>query len=201
MIIKNLIKNHIDEDNIEHIIFHSGKIVINETLLTIGFLIALYGIFYVVAQYIHETRLPWIFWCIGLGFFVKYAYDFFNKYADCIVLSKDWLTFFTRDGFYKYKTEFFDRNQIETISQSQDTIRDKIFGSGDLLITLDHWIEYPFEETSSIKYQIKKLMKAKENYTRISEIPADESIAWEHIEILTEALSEVIKDYLGKRHK
>lgn len=44
-------------------------------------------------------------------------------------------------------------------------------------------------------------MTAKQNYTRISEAPDEESVAGEHIEILTEALSEVIKDYLSKKHK
>ena len=61
MIIKNLIQKHISEDHIEHIIFHSGKIIFKETVLTIGFLAILYGIFYVVNQYVHEARLPWIF--------------------------------------------------------------------------------------------------------------------------------------------
>lgn len=201
MIIKDLIKKHISEENVDHIIFHSGQIIFKETMLTIGFLVIIYGIFFIVKYYIHEPRLPWIFWCIGMWAFIKYGYDFFNKYADCIVLTKDGITFFTRDGIYKYKTEFFDWGQIESISHSQTTMRDKIFGSGDLTISLDHWVEYPFDCTSNIKWEIKRLMIAKENYTKITEAPDEEPIASEHIEILTEALSEVIKDYLSKKHK
>ena len=199
MIIRNLIKKHISEETIDHIIFHSGKIIFRETVMTIGFLGILYMIFILMDHYIHRPLLRWIFWCIWIWFFIKYAYDFFNKYADCIVLTKDWVTFFTRDGIYKYKTEFFDWNQIESISHSQSTVRDKILGSGELIISLDHGVEYPFEETSNIKNQIKKLMKAKENHTKIIEAPTEEPIASEHIEILTEALSEVIKEYLSKK--
>lgn len=145
--------------------------------------------------------LRWVFWWIWMVVFIKYAYDFFNKYADCIVLSKDGVTFFTRDGMYKYKTEFFDWSQIESISHSQSSMRDKVLGSGDLTISLDHWVEYPFDDASSIKFQVKKLMTAKQNYTKISEAPSEEPIASEHIEILTEALSEVIKDYLSKKQR
>ena len=83
-------------------------------------------------------------------------------------------------------------------------MRDKVYGSWELTISLDHWVEYPFEDTSSIKSQVKKLMTAKENHSKLSQIPVEQESEWiesEHIEILTEALSEVIKDYLNKKHK
>jgi len=204
MIIKNLIKQHISEEHIDHIIFHSGKIIFRETMFTIGFLGILYGLFLVLNNYMNRPMLRWVFWWIGIVMFSKYAYDFFNKYADCIVLSKDGVMFFNRDGMYSYRTEFFDWGKIESISHSQDSFRDKMCWSGELTISLDHWVEYPFEDTSNIKSQVKKLMTAKENYTKISQIPVTQESEWiesEHIEILTEALSEVIKDYLNKKHK
>ncbi|MEI6426135.1 MAG: hypothetical protein WCO66_02160 [Candidatus Absconditabacteria bacterium] len=201
MIIKNLIRKHISEEHIEHIIFHSGKIVFRETVFTIGFLGILYGIFLIANTYIHQPMLQWIFGGVGIVIFGKYAYDFFNKYADCIVLSKDGVTFFTRDGFYSYKTEFFDWGKIESISHSQNNFRDKVFGSGELTISLDHGVEYPFDDTSNIKSQTKKLITAKENFIKKNEKPEEEPMGNEHIEILTEALSEVIKEYMNKKHR
>ena len=203
MIIKKLIQKHINEEHIEHIIFHSGQVVFKDTVRTIVFLGIVYGIFTIANSYIHQPMLKWIFWCIWIWFFIKYAYDFFNKYADCIVLSKDGITFFTRDWLYKYKTEFFDRGKIETIENKQNTVRDKIFGSWDLTISLDHWVSYPFECASSIRTQVKKLITAKENFIKKSQISEEEtsSVNGEHLEILTEALSEVIKEYMNKKQK
>lgn len=43
-------------------------------------------------------------------------------------------------------------------------------------------------------------MKAKENHTKVIESSTENHIEGEHIEVLTEALSEVIKDYLSKKH-
>jgi hypothetical protein len=48
---------------------------------------------------------------------------------------------------------------------------------------------------------VKKLITAKENFIKKSQISEEESPAVnsEHLEILTEALSEVIKEYMNKQ--
>ena len=50
---------------------------------------------------------------------------------------------------------------------------------------------------------MKKLITAKENFIKKSQISEEEtsSINGEHLEILTEALSEVIKEYMNKKQK
>ena len=42
--------------------------------------------------------------------------DFLNLYLDCLILSKDTVTLFLREGRLEYKTEIFSWNKINTIS-------------------------------------------------------------------------------------
>lgn len=132
---------------------------------------------------------------------MKFGIDIFNKGVDCIVLSKQWITFFARDGVFKYKTEFFGRDSIETISHQQNTFRDKLFLRGDIKIVLDHEITYEFEQVTTPKKQVKKIMKLKDQYLAKKEYEEDSQSNIDHdqIWILSDALSDVIKEYLEKK--
>jgi len=63
--------------------------------------------------------------------------DFLNLYLDCLILSKDTVTLFLREGRLEYKTEIFSWNKINTISSSQNGVWDKIWGKGDIVIKLE----------------------------------------------------------------
>ncbi len=132
----------------------------------------------------------------------KFGIDAFNKGVDCIILSKQGITFFARDGIWKYKTEFFWWDSIETITHQQNTFRDKIFLKWDIKIVLDHEITYEFEQVSSPKKQVRKIIKLKDQYLAKKEKEEDEqtsNIDHDQIWILSEALSDVIKEYLEKK--
>ena len=67
----------------------------------------------------------------------------------------------------------------------------------DITITLDHGIEYPFEDISSPKKQVDKIMQLKNRFI----IPVKEEspeLEWKKFDILVEALWEVVKDYIDK---
>ncbi|HCB51105.1 TPA: hypothetical protein DEP21_00740 [Patescibacteria group bacterium] len=97
MIIKHFIKQYINQEDVQYIIFHNGSIVFKETIKTLIFLGVFYILYLGLSNYIHWPMLKWIFASIGIIFFAKYCFDFFNKYIDCLILSKDGLTIFSRD--------------------------------------------------------------------------------------------------------
>lgn len=202
MILKSFITQYINEEGVEDIIFHSWSIIIKDSLKTISLLAIFYGIFYLLHLYIQRPLLPWIFGIFWTIFLIKFWIDIFNKGVDCIVLSKQGITFFAWDGVWKYKTEFFWWDSIETISHQQNTFWDKLFIRGDIKIVLDHEITYEFEQVTSPKKQVKKIMKLKDLYLAQKE-KEEEKQEWdidhEQINVLSEALSDVIKDYLEKK--
>lgn len=202
MILKTFITQYLNENNVEDIIFHSGSIIIKDTIRTIWLLVIFYWIFYVLDYYIQRHLLPWVFWIIWIIFLLKFGIDAFNKWVDCIVLTKHGITFFARDGVFKYKTEFFGRDTIETISHQQNTFWDKLFLRWDIRIQLDHAITYDFEQVTNPKKYVKKIMKLKDKYLAKKEQEEDEQITnidHDQIWVLSEALSDVIKEYLVKK--
>lgn len=202
MILKTFITQYLNEDSVEDVIFHSWSILIKDSLRTIALLVIFYGIFYVLDSYIQRQLLPRIFGAIGAIFLIKFGIDAFDKWVDCIVLTKNGITFFAWDGMFKYKTDFFGRDSIETISHQQNTFWDKLFLRGDIKIVLDHEITYEFEQVTTPKKQVKKIMKLKDQYLAKKEKEEDEqttNIDHDQIWILSEALSDVIKEYLEKK--
>lgn len=141
-----------------------------------------------------------MFALLGVVFFVKYILDFFNDYLDSLLLSKEGITLFTWDGILRYKTDFFSRNTIETVSYVHNSIWDKIFSKWDIIIKLEHEIEYPFENVSRPQKQMAKLLKYKDQYAGLQATKKEEvEINDEKISILAEALGEVVKEYLDKK--
>lgn len=141
-----------------------------------------------------------MFALLGVGFFLKFIIDFFDDYLDSLLLSKEGITLFMRDGLLHHKTDFFSWNAIETVSYVHNSIRDKIFAKGDLMIKLEYEIEYPFENVSRPQKQMAKILKYKEQFTGLQTSKKEEiEINDEKISILAEALGEVVKEYLDKK--
>lgn len=202
MILKTFITQYLNEDNVEDIIFHSWSIILKNTFRTILWLAILSLLYYLINPYIQWELLPWIFGIFGIFLLIKFSIDAFDKWVDCIVLSKNGITFFARDWVFKYKTDFFGRDTIETISHQQNTFWDKLFMRGDIKIVLDHWITYDFELVTTPKKYVKKIMKLKDQYLAKKEKDEDEAstnIDHDQIWVLSEALSDVIKEYLEKK--
>ena len=105
-----------------------------------------------------------------------------------------------REWLFDYKTDFFERNKIETVSHMQNSFWDKVFARGDLVIKLEHGIEYPFEDINYPQKQAEKILKYKEQFTAKNAWDKSLPIADEKMAIIAEALSEVVKEYMEKKN-
>ena len=98
---------------------------------------------------------------------------------------------------------FFERgswNKINTISSSQNGIRNKIWSVGDIVIKLEFDTEFPFADVTNPKKQVSKLITLKEQFMERQKqvIEKDLHEDDQRFNVLVEAMSEVVKDYLDK---
>ena len=159
-----LIKKYVDTKDTQRIIGHSSVVYIKKAITTIVLLFLLYVIFAVLNQSSPAEYWKWAFWIAGLALFIKRLIDFLNLYLDCLILSKDSITFFLREWLLEYKTEIFSWDKINTISRNQIGFRDKLFGKWDILIKLEFDTEFPFTDVAHPKKQVRKLMMMKEDF-------------------------------------
>jgi len=192
-------KRYVKVENIFHVIWHNASVFIRLTLRTLLFLLVLYVLFVVLDKYIIWPYLPWFFGVLGIWFFVKYIIDFLNIYLDWLILSETGITMFMWEWLFEYKTDFFERDKIETVSHDQNSFWDKLFSRGDLLIKLEHGIEYPFENINNPKKQAEKIMKYKNQFAPANPDEKPNPITDDKMAIIAEALSEVVKEYMDKK--
>lgn len=200
MLRKQIMKKYVDVDTIFHVIWHNASVFVKLTLRTLVFLLVLYVLFIVIDRYIVWPYFPWLFGVLGIGFFIKYVIDFLNIYLDWLILSENGITIFMREWLFDHKTDFFEWNKIETVSHTQNNFWDKLFSKGDLLIKLEHGVEYPFENINSPQKQAEKIQKFKTQFSLVH--PVDDKsvpITDEKMAIIAEALSEVVKEYMDKK--
>ncbi len=200
MLRKQIMKKHAHVEEISYVIWHNASVFVKMTLRTLIFLLVLYVLFVVSDKYIVRPYLPRFFGILGIWLFIKYIIDFLNIYLDWLILSKVGITMFMREWLFQYKTDFFERNRIETVSHDQNSFRDKLFAKGDLIIKLEHGIEYPFENINSPQKQADRILKMKNQYAPA--LSPDKAIAAneEKMSIIAEALSEVVKEYMDKKN-
>jgi hypothetical protein len=144
-------------------------------------------------------RIAWILW---LFIFFRWLLGFLNLYLDCILISKDALTVFLRDGILEYKTEIIDRSKILVVSHRQDSLRDKLCGKGDLLIQMWNDIDFSFSDISHPKKSASKLTLHKKNYEEAKKKKIEQDLEWDQrqFDILVDALWEVIRDYMENKN-
>ena len=196
-----LIKKYIDTKDTQRIIGHSSVVYIKKAIITIVLLFLLYVIFALLNQSSPAEYWKWIFWWAGLALFVKWVIDFLNLYLDCLILSKDNITFFLWEWLLEYKTEIFSRNKINTISRNQNWFWDKLFWKWDILIKLEFDTEFPFNDVSQPKKQVRKLMMLKEEFLSKEKQKVEKDLSEDNdrFNVLVEAMSEVVKDYLDQK--
>lgn len=197
-----LIKKYVNGKDIERIIGHSSTVYLKRSILTIVLLFVVFIIFSLLNHTSPAEYWKWIFGGIWLLLFAKRAIDFLDAYLDCLILTKDSVILFLREGLLEYKTEVFSRNKITTISRNQNWLWDKLFGKGDLLIKLEFDTEFPFADISAPKKQAGKLTVLKESFLTKQKqtIEKDLSDDNERFNVLVEAMSEVVKEYMEKNN-
>lgn len=199
MLRKQIMKRYVQVEEIFHVIWHNASVFIVMTIRTLIFLLVLYVLFVVLDKYIIWEYLPWFFGALGILFFIKYIIDFLNVYLDWLILSEGGITMFMREWLFEYKTDFFEWDKIETVSHNQNSFWDKLFSKGDLVIVLEHGIEYPFENINAPQKQAEKILKYKTNFSLNTPSDVSNSLNDEKMSIIAEALSEVVKEYMDKK--
>lgn len=199
MLRKQIMKKYVNVDTVFHVIWHNGSVFIKLTLKTLLFLLVLYVLFVVLHKYITWPYIDRTFGILGIGFFVKYIIDFLNIYLDWLIMTDKWITLFMREWLFDYKTDFFERSKIEAISHNQNSFRDKVFAKGDLIIKLEHGVEYPFENINFPQRQAEKIQKYKDQFSTFVPNDATQPITDDKMAIIAEALSEVVKEYMAKK--
>lgn len=197
-----LIKKYVNAKDVERIIGHSSTVYLKRSILTVVLLFVVFIIFSLLNHTSPAEYWKWIFGGIWLLLFAKRAIDFLDAYLDCLILTKDSVILFLREGLLEYKTEVFSRNKITTISRNQNWLWDKLFGKGDLLIKLEFDTEFPFADISAPKKQAGKLTVLKESFLTKQKqtIEKDLSDDNERFNVLVEAMSEVVKEYMEKNN-
>ena len=202
-----LIKKYVNTSDIQWIIGHSPVVHLKEAIIMLSLLFLFYVAYAVIKNLLPDlySSIPVHYWDLGMGIiwvflFIKRVLDFLNLYLDCLILSKDHAILFLREGRLEYKTEFFSRNKINTISSSQNGIRNKIWSVGDIVIKLEFDTEFPFADVTNPKKQVSKLITLKEQFMERQKqvIEKDLHEDDQRFNVLVEAMSEVVKDYLDK---
>ena len=202
-----LIKKYVNTSDIQWIIGHSPVVHLKEAIIMLSLLFLFYVAYAVIKNLLPDlyTSIPTHYWDRGMGIigiflFIKRVLDFLNLYLDCLILSKDHAILFLREWRLEYKTEFFSRNKINTISSSQNGIRNKIWSVGDIVIKLEFDTEFPFADVTNPKKQVSKLITLKEQFMERQKqvIEKDLHEDDQRFNVLVEAMSEVVKDYLDK---
>ncbi len=202
-----LIKKYVNTSDIQWIIGHSPVVHLKEAIIMLSLLFLFYVAYAVIKNLLPDlySSIPVHYWDRGMGIiwvflFIKRVLDFLNLYLDCLILSKDHAILFLREGRLEYKTEFFSWNKINTISSSQNGIRNKIWSVGDIVIKLEFDTEFPFADVTNPKKQVSKLITLKEQFMERQKqvIEKDLHEDDQRFNVLVEAMSEVVKDYLDK---
>ncbi len=202
MIRKAIIKKNINTSEIHHVVGHNGSVFFKILFKYFCYLIFLLLIFLLLDRYITRQYLNWTFAWLWFILFIKFCIDFADIYLDCIVMTDTWITLYLREWLLEYRTEKFDRNSIETVSFNQKWLRDKLFMKWDITITLDHGIEFPFENISNPKRNVDQLLQLKARFTApIQDEQINSELESQKFDILVEALWEVVKDYIDKDEK
>ena len=201
MLRQYLLGRYVDLKDVEDILGHSPFIYLRGVLVYSALLFVVYVAYAISQQYPEYQNVPYIkriAWILWLFIFFKWLLGFLNLYLDCILISKDALTVFLRDGVLEYKTEVIDRWKISVISHKQNSLRDKLFGKWDLLIQMGNEIDFAFNDVSHPRKSASKLTLNKKNYEELKKKKIEQDLEGDQrqFDILVDALWEVIRDYM-----
>lgn len=204
MLRQYLLGRYIDLKDVEDILSHSSFIYLRGVLVYSVLIFAVYVIYAIFQQYPQYQWVPYVKRIAGivwLFLFFRWLLGFLNLYLDCILISKESLTVFLRDGILEYKTEIIDWSKILVISHRQDSFWDKICGKWDLLIQMWNDIDFSFSDIAHPKKSASKLTLNKKEYEEMKKKKIEEDLAWDQrqFDILVDALWEVIREYMENK--
>ena len=198
MIRKAIIKRNISTSEIHHVVGHNGSVFFEILFKYFCYLLVVLIVFLLLNRYLTWPYLKWVFAGIWFILLLKFCIDFCDIYLDCLVMTESWITLYLWEWLLEYKTEHFDWDSVETISFNQKWIRDTIFKKWDITITLEHGIQYPFEDVTRPKKQVDIILQLKDRFSTNNNESENPELEWKKFDVLVEALWEVVKDYIDK---
>ncbi|MDR2541189.1 MAG: hypothetical protein LBD11_05500 [Candidatus Peribacteria bacterium] len=198
MLRKYLIQHYVDLKDVEELLGHSSFVYVRGVVLYSVLLFLVYIGYAIWHQYspdlLYIKRIAGV---VGLAMFAFWGISFLNLYLDCLLLSKSSLTVFLRDGVLEYRTEVLDRSKINVISYKQNSLWDRIFGKGDIVIQLGN-VDFSFNDIYYPKKYVSKLMLYKKNYEDDQKIKVEQDLAGDqkNFEVIMDALGEVVREYI-----
>lgn len=199
-----ILKNYINLSHDTTIIGHHGSIHFKNFFITLGLTVLLW-ILYSISQYFFPS-LSFITWVIGwlwVIIYINFILTFLNHYLDAIIITKEGISIFQREKILNYTLQHCHRDNIESITQSQSSLSDRIFGKGEVNITLDHGVNTQFQYVENPR-NIASLLWSKKTQFESKSSP-NINTPWlydgwwhEKFDILVETLGEVIKEYMDK---
>lgn len=198
MIRRSIIKKNTDISDIHYVIWHNGSVFFKLIFKYLLILVVIFLVFLLLDTYVVREYMAWSFAWLWLILFIKFVIDFFDIYLDALVMTDSGVMLYLWEWLLEYKTENFDRDRIETISHNQSGIWDKMFIRWDILIRLEHWLEFPFENVTAPKKQAAKISQLKDRFVLTNGDNVNSVDDHKKFDVLVEALWEVVKDYIDK---
>ncbi len=196
---KKLFKKHFGD--IEALISHSPfvyiKIIFFTTLVGIGLIMTwLY-----VQQtwnlfYIKPDIVKFVILAIAILAYLNFLIRFFDLYLDTIILTPEGIYIHRRWGLLQNSQSMISRDWLESVSYTQNWLIENLFKFGDIsLIHING--EEKFNNVPNPRENSQTILLTKKKYTS--------PLSWEQsqqkMEILIEALGEVVKEYLDSNQR
>lgn len=201
-----LISHYLPHHELYDIIPHHG-IVYLRTCGIYGAILALLTVSYRgITSYVQHESIGTMRMILGVLTYWFFLVDIADKYLDGLIVTNMWLVHFTRDHLFKQTSTNLQRVSIETVSDARDSLRDKLFNKGDITLAVEDK-EYAFRDISAPADQVAKILFWKEKIVgkhhyaenvQPEEAQPDPQKELKN-EILIEALSEVILEYIDKK--
>lgn len=198
-----LIGHYLPHYEIYDIIPHHGVVYLKTCLLYGGILAFLVLSYRSVTSYVEHPSIGTMRVILGVISYIFFLVDIADNYLDALVITNLGLVHFTRDHLFKQTTITLQWISIETIGEETNSLRDKVFNKGDIALSVED-NEYHFNNIAAPAEQITKVLVRKEKIigkVHYSENAIVETESDKHVknEILIEALSEVILEYIDKK--
>lgn len=189
MLRKYLIQKYVDVEKVEELLGHSPFTYLRGVLLYSVLLFLIYVGYAIWHQYAPEPYVKWVIGVSGLLVFARWIISFLNLYLDCLLLSKDSLTVFLWDGVLEYRTEVLDWSKINVVSHHQNSIWDRIFSKGDIVIQLGN-IDFTFNDVAHPKKVASRLLLFKKRYEEEQKLQIEKDLEGDQkkFDILVDAL-------------
>jgi len=191
----NIFKRHFESIDmiISHAPFAYFKTILLYTLIAIA--LGAYRIFYSTNGGIfYPSIVKIILGVIGGLAYISFLIKFFDIYLDSIIITPEWLFVHRRGGLLQNSQTMISRDGLESVSYTQNWLIENLFKFGDISLIHINGKDI-FKDVPSPREASQQILNAKRKYTN-----AMPNIEEDRMQILIDALGEVVQEYLQKNY-